>query len=319
MNVVMLFLDGVGIGAKDPRVNPVWAASMPALRSLFDGDLPSLRRRSLRSSRASAIPLDANLGVPGLPQSGTGQTALFTGVNGAAVAGRHFGPHPYSTLKPIIRESNIFRRLLDAKKNPCFANAFPQRFFDYMDQKRARLTVTTLSCVSAGIPILRAQDLAAGKGISADITGEGWKGLGYPDMQSITPHEAGRRLAGLSNDHDFVLFEYWKTDHAGHAMNRGEAIVVLETFDGLLGGLLDAIDMSSTLLVITSDHGNIEDITVKTHTRHPVPLIAAGRRHEEFIARLQNGQAAPPDLTCVTPAVLDAVRDEEPGEAPQSP
>jgi hypothetical protein len=315
MKVVMLFLDGVGIGAKDPRVNPVWAASMPALRSLLDGELPSLRRRALRSSRAAVIPLDANLGVPGLPQSGTGQTALFTGVNGAAVAGRHFGPHPYSTLKPIIRDRNIFRRLLDAKKNPCFANAFPQRFFDYMDQKRARLTVTTLSCVSAGIPLLRAPDLAAGRGISADITGEGWKGLGYPDMESITPQEAGRRLALLGADHDFVLFEYWRTDHAGHAMKREEAVAVLEAFDGLLGGLLGALDLTASLLLITSDHGNIEDITVKTHTRHPVPLIVAGRRHAEFIARLRNGRAAPPDLTCVTPAVLDAVCEEEPRQA----
>ncbi len=307
MNVVMLFLDGVGIGAKDPHVNPVWAASMPALRSLFDGHLPSLRHSTLRSSRATAVPLDANLGIPGLPQSGTGQTALFTGVNGAAVAGRHFGPHPYSTLIPIIRERNIFRRLLDAKKNPCFANAFPQRFFDYMDQKRSRLTVTTLSCVSAGIPLLRANDLAAGRGVSADITGEGWKGLGYPDMQPITPHEAGRRLAGLSRNHEFVLFEYWRTDHAGHAMNRTEAIKVLESFDGLLGGLLESLDMTSTLLVITSDHGNIENITVKTHTRHPVPLIAAGRGHEEFIARLRNGRSAPPDLTGVTPALMEAI------------
>jgi hypothetical protein len=307
----MLFLDGVGIGAKDPSVNPVWAASMPSLRSLFEGELPSLRRRVLRSARASAIPLDANLGVAGLPQSGTGQTALFTGVNGAAVAGRHFGPHPYSTLVPIIRERNIFRRLLDAKKSPCFANAFPQRFFDYLNQKRSRMTVTTLSCTSAGIPLLRAPDLLAGRGISADITGEGWKSLGYPDMPVIPPREAGRRLSQLSAQFDFVLFEYWKTDHAGHAMSRAEAVAVLESFDGLLGGLLDHLDTSSTLLLVTSDHGNIEDITVKTHTRHPVPLIAAGHRHAEFVAHLRNGRASPPDLTQITPAVLNAICGED--------
>ena len=307
MNVVMLFLDGVGIGVKDPRVNPLFAASLPSLRSLFNGELPSLRRRELRSTQASVIPLDANLGIPGLPQSGTGQTALFTGVNGAAIVGRHFGPHPYSTLKPVIQERNIFRRLLEAKRNPCFANAFPQRFFDYMNQKRSRLTVTTYSCISAGLPLLRAPDLAAGRGISADITGEGWKGLGYPDMPAIAPHEAGRRLAQLSRAHDFVLFEYWKTDHAGHAMNRDGAIEVLEAFDGLLGGTMEALDLSTTLLIITSDHGNIEDITRKTHTRHPVPLIVAGRSHADFISRIRNGGNAGPDLTSVTPALLDTV------------
>ena len=128
----MLFLDGVGIGVKDPSVNPLFAARMPALRSLFGGELPSLGRRRISSGTASVLPLDATLGVPGLPQSGTGQTSLFTGVNGAALAGKHFGPHPYSTLKPVIAERSIFRRLREAGKSPLFANAFPQRFFDYL-------------------------------------------------------------------------------------------------------------------------------------------------------------------------------------------
>ncbi|MEW6509475.1 MAG: alkaline phosphatase family protein [Bacteroidota bacterium] len=305
MKVLMLFLDGWGIGVKNPAVNPLFAASVPALRSLFDGELPSLGRRALRSSRASEIALDATLGVAGFPQSGTGQTALFTGVNGAKLVGRHFGPHPYSTLKPIIRERNIFRRVLATKKGPCFANAFPQRFFDYLERHQSRLTVTTLSCVYAGVPLLRASDLATGRGISADITGEGWHGLGYPDMPTVTPAEAGRRLTALASAFDFVLFEYWRTDHAGHAMSMKEAVEVLETFDGLLGGIIDTLDPATTLLLITSDHGNIEDLSVKTHTRHPVPLIAYGRDQRDLVERLMSEARGRPDLTTVTPAVME--------------
>jgi len=298
--VLMLFMDGVGIGKKDPAVNPLFAARLPALRSLGGGEIPSLGNRRLRTPRGAVLPLDATLGVEGLPQSGTGQTSLFTGVNGAALAGRHFGPHPYSTLKPVIASRSIFRRVSDAGKSPLFANAFPRRFFAYMEGKRARLTVTTLSCTTSGVPLLGAADLARGRGVSADITNAGWKSLGHGDIGVIAPEEAGRRLAGLSREHDFVLFEYWRTDYAGHAMDPAEAVSVLETFDGMLAGILDAADPAETLLVITSDHGNIEDLSVKTHTRHPVPLFLHGAGAPEAAAGLDPA----PDLTCVTPLML---------------
>jgi hypothetical protein len=251
--------------------------------------------------------LDANLGIAGLPQSGTGQTSLFTGVNGAALAGKHFGPHPYSSLRPVIERQNIFRRLLDADKRPCFANAFPQRFFDYALQPRSRFTVTTISCLASGLRLLDASDLAAGRGVSADITGAGWHALGHPEIVPVVPAEAGRRLARLLEGNDFVLFEYWRTDHAGHAMRREEARSVLETFDGLLGGVVEAVAGSDVLLLITSDHGNIEDITVKTHTRHPVPLVAHGPGHRDFVDRIRNGRHGTPDLTSVTPAILEFI------------
>jgi len=293
---MMLFMDGVGIGRKDPAVNPLFAAKLPALRSLCGGDLPSLGHRRVGHA---VVPLDATLGVPGLPQSGTGQTALFTGMNGAAIAGKHFGPHPYSTLKPVIASHSIFRRLKDAGKSPLFANAFPRRFFDYMEGKRARLTVTTLACTTSGVPLLGAGDLARGKGVSADITNRGWKALGHDEIHPIPPEEAGRRLGRLSREHDFVLFEYWKTDHAGHAMDSREAVSVLETFDGLLAGILESPD-PARLLLITSDHGNIEDLTVKTHTRHPVPLVLHGAGAAEAAARLEPES----DLTSVVPLIL---------------
>jgi 2,3-bisphosphoglycerate-independent phosphoglycerate mutase len=301
--VLMLFLDGVGIGVRDPSVNPLFAARLPALRSILGGDLPSLRRRSITSGSGTVLPLDATLGVPGLPQSGTGQTSLFTGVNGAALAGKHFGPYPYSTLKPVIAARSIFRRLRDAGKSPLFANAFPRRFFDYVEAHKGRLSVTTLSCAAAGVPLLRAGDLFRGKAVSADITNAGWHDLGYAEIPVIAPEEAGERLAHLARDHDFVLFEYWKTDKAGHAMSAAESINVLETLDAMLAGILRAFNAARTLLLITSDHGNIEDLTVKTHTRHPVPLVLAGAGWAQLAGRFPRDA----DLTAVCPALLDYI------------
>lgn len=120
----MLFLDGVGIGRRDPDTNPFFAADFPALRTLSGGEVPSLESLASDGFGSRCMPIDATLGVEGLPQSGTGQTTLFTGINGARLIGKHFGPHPYSTLKPLIREKNIFRQLHEHGKTTCFANAF---------------------------------------------------------------------------------------------------------------------------------------------------------------------------------------------------
>ena len=305
LRVLMLFLDGVGIGRRDAAVNPLFAASLPALHGLLDGDLPSLHRRQHNGRLATLLPLDATLGVPGLPQSGTGQTALFTGVNGAKLIGKHFGPHPYSTLRPVIEAHNVFRRVLQADGRPAFANAFPQRFFDYAEHRKTRLSVTTMSCFYAGLPIRRAEDLAAGKGISADITGEGWHTLGHPEINVCTPLEAGHRLAALSAQFTFTVFEYWKTDHAGHAQSMEEAVHALERLDGLLEGVLEGLDMNETLLVITSDHGNIEDLSTRSHTRNPVPLILATTRHREVAQRVEHYGGRTPDLTHLLPVLLD--------------
>jgi hypothetical protein len=309
VHILFLFLDGVGIGRKDGAVNPLFAARMPALTALLGGELPSLHHRSHTAENASVIPLDATLGVEGLPQSGTGQTALFTGINAPRLIGKHFGPHPYSTLRPVIEAHNIFRRVQQAGLRPCFANAFPQKFFDYFATRQTRLSVTALSCTYAGMPLRREEDIRDHRGLSADITGEGWPKGAQPGIELITPHEAGTRLAGLAASYAFVLFEYWKTDHAGHDRNMAEAVMVLERFDGLLEGVLENLDPSGTMIVMTSDHGNIEDLTVKTHTRNPVPLIIAGCLHREVTARVCHYGGRAPDLTHVLPALMEVFQD----------
>ncbi len=302
MRVLMLFLDGVGLGEPDPSVNPFFAARLPQLRSILGGT-PSLRERRLESARALLIPLDATLGVRGLPQSGTGQASLLAGINGPRRAGHHFGPHPPSSLRAAIERRNIFRRVLDAGRVPCFANAFPQRFFDYVRTHGHRLSMTTLSCMLSSLPLRQEGELRAGAAVSADLTGEGWRELGYADMPVITPHETGRRLALLSQVHDFTLFEYWKTDFAGHGRNMAEAVAVLERFDAMLEGLLEAVDTARTLVLLSSDHGNIEDLSVKTHTRNPVPLVVFGRQHRALVERIATHER--PGLHHVTPAVMD--------------
>ncbi|HLF20790.1 MAG TPA: metalloenzyme, partial [Bacteroidota bacterium] len=194
LRIILLFLDGVGIGKKDSNTNPFFVANLPGIRSLLGGEIPHQRQKLLSGKFAQCVPVNATLGVPGLPQSGTGQTAIFTGVNAPKHFGRHFGPYPPSGLRPIIEMKNIFRQLMDQKKTVAFTNAFPQRFFEYTKSGTRRLTVTTLSCIMAGVPLRTADLLRKNEAVSAELTRERWPELGYEDMKPISEEEAGHHL-----------------------------------------------------------------------------------------------------------------------------
>jgi 2,3-bisphosphoglycerate-independent phosphoglycerate mutase len=299
VRVVLLFLDGVGLGRKNPEVNPFFVASLPRLRNLL-GEIPHLGKKRLSTSRAILAPANATLGVAGLPQSGTGQTAIFTGENAAKKIGRHFGPFPTTDLRPVLEQKNIFRQLKEHGKSVFFANAFPKQFFDYTNSGTRRLTVTTLSCMMASVPLQTNEALQRNEAVSADITRVRWPELGYPELPAITTAEAGRHLAALSAKHDFVLFEYWLTDHAGHSREMKFAVDTLERFDEFLGGLVDGVDLKSTLIVLISDHGNIEDLSTKGHTRNPVPCIGIGAGRKEFVASIKT-------IANITPAIVDVL------------
>lgn len=296
----MIFLDGVGIGRKDEGSNPFFRESMPALSGLLGGTMMHLRDPYRSTRSATLVPVNATLGVPGLPQSGTGQTALLTGRNAPHLIGKHFGPHPYSTLRPLLEQESIFRRLASKGRTSWYANAFPRQYFEYVAARRTRMTAMTMAWISGGHELNDSRALAAGKALSADITNERWPALGYPSMPPISPQEAGKRLASLSLDHEFVLFEYYLTDHAGHSQSMEQAAGALRRIDGLLEGVVDALDTGRQLLLVTSDHGNLEDLSTRSHTRNPVPLLAYGSHHGRT--------AAIRNLTQITPAILALIQ-----------
>lgn len=301
--VLLIFLDGVGIGARDPRRNPFFAAEVPFLRSQFDGFIPSLRHPRSESRHAACVPANATLGVSGYPQSGTGQTALYTGVNAARLIGQHFGPYVYSTLKPVVAAHNIFQRLRDAGfpiADLALANAFPRRFFDYLNGGRKRMVAGMLSALSADVPFRDIRALKRGTAVSADITAALWKDIGHPDAPVLTPYEAGVNLGGISRRHAFTLFEYFLTDKAGHERSMPIALEILRQVDAFLHGVCSAVDRSSTLVIITSDHGNMEDLSTKTHTRNPVPVL--------FIGDAPEALRSVSSISDITPAVVTFLR-----------
>lgn len=142
MRVLMIFFDGWGLGTNDPLTNPLLTTPMPTLRGLFDGAMPTRGNGDFRSAHATVVPTDATLGVAGLPQSATGQTAIFTGVNAPRAIGEHLGPYPNAALRKILAHDNLFQRLVAAGRRVAFANAYPPIFFERLARNKARRSAT---------------------------------------------------------------------------------------------------------------------------------------------------------------------------------
>ena len=282
---VFIFVDGIGLGADDPAVNPFAADTPAGFRALSGGAAWTASAPRIATARHVFRPIDAALGVEGLPQSGTGQASLFSGENVPEAFGRHFGPYPPRLARPLLAERGLFARLVAAGSAPdalAFANAYPDRFFRYAEA-RDRWTATTWLARAAGVRLRTEADLRAGDALTAEITGEAWRERLGLDTPVLSEEAAGRRLAAIAADHRLTLYEYFLTDKAGHARDPARAAAVLTSLGRFLEGLAGALP-ADTLLVLTSDHGNLEDLSVKGHTRAPVPLAALGPGSAAFAA-----------------------------------
>ncbi len=291
----MIFLDGVGIGNEDYQFNPFFKFGFKTFSEIF-GEIPSLNNQILKNKNAFLFPTDARLGVDGLPQSGTGQTAIFCGMNAPKFVGKHFGPYPYSTLIPIIKEENIFKHFISLGKKAFFANAYPRIFFDYLKSGRSRLSVTSLSCKLSGMKLNSSSDVRKGNALTAEITNERWNSkLGYK-LKVLKPNSAARRLLRIAAKNSFTLYEYFLTDHLGHGRYDGDMQLTLQILDEFLFTIISELE-NETTLVICSDHGNLEDLATKSHTLNPSLTITAGKYAEDLSFMIK-------DLAQIKPAIM---------------
>ncbi|MES3630470.1 MAG: hypothetical protein PPP56_09930 [Longimonas sp.] len=279
--VLFLFVDGIGLGPDEPsnplvNVGPHWARL--AQNASWTCDTPPVDRAN-HLFRG----LDATLHVDGLPQSGTGQASLFSGINCAKRAGRHFGPFPHSSSKPVLASHSLFQRVQPhlAPDDCAFANAYPPVFFERR-AARDRWTVTTLCSKQANVRLRSTSDLRAGHALSADIVGSAWLEKLNIAIPQLSPAQAGRQLYTLMQQHRLTLYEYYETDKAGHGRSTLSPATILSRLDALVGGILESFSPQRDLLLLCSDHGNLEVPTQKPHTRNPVPFVAYGCGAQAF-------------------------------------
>ncbi len=303
MRFLFIFLDGVGLGQNNPEINPLARVEMPVLQNLLGGQKLIAASAPFIGERATLLPLDASLGVNGLPQSATGQAVLLTGINIPAQIGEHYGPKPNPAVAKYLLNGNIFSQLTKAGKAAALLNGYPPRYFDGVESGKRLYSAIPLAVTSAGLPLFTKDDLFAGRALSADFTGEGWHGmLGFTDAPIYSPIDAGKKLNDLADQCDFSFFEYWASDYAGHKQDMDWATKQLKVFDGVLKGLLETWNDEEGLILVTSDHGNMEDLSTRRHTDAKVPglLIGSSKARAAFASGLN-------DLTGVYARILKAV------------
>lgn len=285
MRVLTLFLDGIGLGEDDPAVNPFAIAQTPIMQSLANGARWLATTGNQRSERAVFIPTDPRLGLPGRPQSGTGQASLLTGLNIAQLIGRHYGPKPEAKTREIIAERSFFKRLTQRGKSAQLLTAYPPGLLtDFARGKTLRSSVQQ-AAFEAGAPHFSIDDLIAGRALTAEWTTESWRShLNIDGLPDYSPRDAGRLLAQLSRSYDFAFHSHWLTDRIGHRGTLARGVEILERFDQVLLGLLDEWRDDEGLIVITSDHGNMEDLSTRRHTLNDVPTVVIGARAADFAA-----------------------------------
>jgi 2,3-bisphosphoglycerate-independent phosphoglycerate mutase len=286
--LLLLFVDGIGLGGEE-AANPFVSVPTPALRALLGGPLTA--ERVQRGDELVLVPLDACLGVPGLPQSGTGQTTLFTGVNAQALLGRHVPALPGPRLRALIAEHGLLAALVADGHAVTFANAYTAAFAERLRSGEVRASATTCAVLAARLPLRLLPELAAGRAVTWDVTGEQFAQRAGEGATVVSAERAGANLAALAAEHRFTLYETFLTDLAGHGRWGITAESAIARLDGLLAGALAARPPDVTLL-LTSDHGNLEE-PHRRHTTNPVPLLAVGPAAAAFADLTRLDEVAP--------------------------
>lgn len=284
MKVIFLFIDGVGM--RPPAAdNPVNPEVCPTLCRLVNDH---------------SKPIDACLAVEGVPQSATGQATMFTGLNCAAAMGKHCEGFPGPALRQLVAENNLFLQLDRRGKRVKFADGYLVDSADELALHRFK-SVTTVMALSLPKSISTADDLARNEAVYQDLTRETIQDR-YPDIPVISPQRAAEHLFALAQGYDFTLYEFFQTDVSGHSMDYDRACSVLRVYDQFLSTLVRHTENAGITLVMTADHGNIENMSERGHTTNEVPFIAVGPKEKELRYRVRS-------LADVTPAIL-SVFDE---------
>lgn len=291
----MILVDGIGLSPRGSR-DPV-RTCLPWLQDLDqEGEAPL-------PGGGWAASTQAHLGVQGLPQSATGHTTILTGINAARLMGRHVPGFPTPTLRRMIESHNLMGVLEQWGLRAEYLNAFAP--MHPVVKRKGLKSAASIAALASGKPLRCIQDIRDGRALYHDFTNRILilKGESLPRW---TPKQAGRILARMGMDFHLAFFEYFLTDLAGHSMDLKEACSQMEKIREFLEGVLEEADLDSGHVLVCSDHGNLEDLSVRTHTRNPVPSMVWGPWAEKLALGLKG-------LEQIAPLVMETLFLGNPG------
>ncbi|MCK4836874.1 MAG: hypothetical protein KAT17_09560 [Candidatus Aminicenantes bacterium] len=305
--MIFIFLDGVGIGKPSPS-NPFFVSNSEYL-PLYTGN-PGW------PDRTPVKPIDPLFGIKGLPQSATGQTTLYTGQIIPRLLNKHQGTYPNKLMRKIIKQYNILALLKKNRFRVSFINAYPvfAPFFtsnhvnihhdgqirfskQFPEFYKKRISVTSCMMILSQQKPFDEKDVESEKSIFQDYSNLTLKERGL-HLPEFSPEKAAEIIFNKSREFDFILYEYFQTDIFGHRKPIRECINLVENLNRLIRTLVASLDKKTDTLLITSDHGNLEDCSIRTHTLNPVPLILWGNNLEKMRNQINT-------IADISPAILD--------------
>jgi 2,3-bisphosphoglycerate-independent phosphoglycerate mutase len=277
MRILLVFIDGIGTGPDDPTVNPFSVAAMPTLHALTNGHRWVQGIGHQQSNNALFFPVDPRMGVDGRPQSGSNHATIITGKPIPQLIGEHYGPKPNAATRAIVDEGSFFSEVIERGLSADLLTAYPPHLLHNIKRGKTLPSAFMQAAMNAGRPLHTVEDLRAGRALSADWTGAGWRDhLNIDDVPQLSHHEGGVRMAQLAQQHTFAMHTHTFTDFVGHRGTLDDAVTLLQNLDTVMAGVLDTWDAENDLLILTSDHGNMERIGSRTHTQNDVPLLLVG-------------------------------------------
>ena len=275
-------------GARTPSANPLARARAPPRRASPTGPARRCPRAAARCSptRASASPA-ARSRRPG-------QTTILTGENAPAHVGRHLWGSRTRRCASSSAARSLFRALAAAGRSRRLRERVPGRV-----PARARARRGGRAGVRARPPPRRAPrprrsrspraafrfrtwaDAARGRGAHARPHRRARARAYGADAAAARAREAAAEvlLGARGGSRTSRSFEFFETDEAGHARSMDGALDALCRLDAFLRALVAGLRPGDAL-VVASDHGNVEDLSIRNHTRAPVPVLGFGRAAE---------------------------------------
>lgn len=261
----LFFIDGIGLCQKESPISHLFTKITG--KKLIAGNQPDFFDSGVICSA------DATLNVPGRPQSATGQAAIFTGINASEYLGYHLTAFPNQKLVDLIEKQSLMKNLVENGISVTSANMYSKEFFQKKAARRRNaFPVSTLTIKASGAPFRYFSDYEKGQAVFADITNRLIRERGY-DIDEISPETAASNLLKILEDNQFVFFEYFMTDVYGHKRNSKKLDESVDILNRFTETVWSGIKNDETAILIISDHGNAEDLSIGDHTLNNVPAI----------------------------------------------
>ncbi|MBN1683233.1 2,3-bisphosphoglycerate-independent phosphoglycerate mutase [Candidatus Bathyarchaeota archaeon] len=140
----------------------------------------------------------------------------------------------------------------------------------------------------------------------------------YEDKPEMSAFEINLKLIPEieKNYYDFILVNYANGDLVGHSANFDAGIKACEVVDQCVGEIVEAGLTQNYVILITGDHGNIENMFYPngepnpSHGINPVPIIIIGKEINKEKIKLKTGLG----LSSVAPTILKLMNIKKPEE-----